>query len=256
MPDFSKELQVAIDAAKIGAKTALKYFDNNTDLNTKLKSDNSLLTVADPATEKAIKKFIYSKYPGANILGEELGGSTEHESFWTIDPIDGTRIFARGINSWAVLISYYTKGEFIIGVCYFPIFNELYCAEKGKGAYLNGRRLSVSKINPLNKSLINSGNPSYLKKIKILNELIEKAKVVRNYETTYADCLVPAGKMDASIDPYDQLWDFAPFSVIVPEAGGKITNMQGHKLKFTDRGCIISNGLIHDEIIKIVNKYK
>lgn len=73
-------------------------------------------------------------------------------------------------------------------------------------------------------------------------------------ETYYADCLVAAGKMDGSVDPYAQLWDFACFAVIATEAGGKMTNLQGGKPQLTDRGCIISNGLIHDELVKIVNK--
>ncbi len=252
---MSDLLKTAIEAAKIGAETALKYFDNNSDLNATLKSDKSILTLADPATELEIKKFILLKFPDANIVGEETGGSTAYNSFWTVDPIDGTRIYARGINTWAVLISYYDRGDFQIGVCYFPILNELYYAEKGKGAFLNDKKLHVSDINPLKSSLINSGNSQYYKQKKILLDLVEKCSVVRGYETTYADCLVAAGKMEASIDNYAQLWDFAAFAVIIPEAEGIITNYQGDRLSLKDRGFVASNGLIHNDLLEIVKKY-
>ncbi len=250
---MSDELQTAIEAVKIGAEKALLYFDSGQDLETTLKSDNTPVTLADPATEKAIRKYILSKFPDAKIIGEEIGGSIKEESFWIIDPIDGTRVYARGINAWAVLISYYKKSEFVIGVAYFPVLNEMYYAEKGKGAFLNEKRLIVSSIKPLVKSLVNSGNPKNYKSNKIVPKLIEKCAILRGYETTYADCLVAAGKMDASIDPYAQLWDFAAFVPIIQEAGGIITNLEGKPLQLTDRGCMLSNGLLHEELMEIVN---
>lgn len=249
---LSDELKTALEAAKIGAEKALLYFNNNTDLKTHNKSDNSAITIADPLTEETIKKFILSKYPNAKILGEENGGSVDEESFWIIDPIDGTRVYARGINAWAVLISYYSKGEFVIGVCYFPIFKELYYAEKGKGAFLNDTQIKVSGKNPLSKSLINLGNPRNLNDKQVIIKLAEKSECMRGYETTYADCLVAAGKMDASIDPYAKLWDFAAFATLIPEAGGIITDLQGERLKLTGSGCIMSNGVIHQELVDIV----
>jgi histidinol phosphatase-like enzyme (inositol monophosphatase family) len=252
---MSDELEIAIEAARIGAKKALQYFDNNSDLNTKIKSDSTPVTIADPATEEVIKSYIVSKFKDAKILGEESGGSTNEESFWIIDPIDGTRVYARGINTWAVMVSYFSKGTFEIGVCYFPLFDEIYFAQNGKGAYMNGKKLTVSKTTLLKNALINSGNPKHYKNRQIILDLVENAPVVRSYETTYADCLVAAGKMDASVDPYAKLWDFAAFVPIVQEAGGKITNLKGEKPGLNDNGCIITNGLLHNELVKIVNKY-
>jgi len=251
---MSKELATAIEAAKVGAKKALFYFDNEQELGTKLKSDDTPVTIADPVTEKEIKKYILSQFPDAKILGEESGGSIKDESFWIIDPIDGTRVYARGINAWAVLIAYYSKGEFIVGVCYFPSLDELYFAEKGKGAYLQEKKLKVSEIKQINKALLNSGNPKYYKNPQVVLRLIEKCSTLKGFEVTYAHCLVGAGKMEGSIDPYAQLWDFAAFAVIIPEAEGKITNLEGNPLQLTDRGCIITNGVLHKEITDIVSK--
>lgn len=250
---MSEELKTAIEAVKMGAEKALSYFDNEQDLGVTTKHDSTPVTIADPATEEVIKAYLLSVFPDAKIVGEETGGSTEEDSFWIIDPIDGTRVYSRGMNGWAVLLAYHAKGEFTIGVAYFPVLNELYYAEKGKGAFLNGKAIKVSDIQPLNKALINSGNPKYYKNRQVILELLEQAPIVRSYETTYADCLVAAGKMEASIDPYAQLWDFAPFATIVPEAGGTITNLHGKPLQLTDRGCVISNAVLHDELIGIVS---
>jgi histidinol-phosphatase len=251
--NLSAELKTAIEAVKLGAEKALEYFNNDKNLGTILKADDTPVTVADPMTEDVIIKHILSKFPDANILGEESGGNTEHESFWIIDPIDGTRVYARGIKTWAILLAFYSKGEFLIGVSYFPSLDELYYAEKGKGAYLNDKKIKVSDINPLNKALINLGNPKYFKNKGVISALVEKTAVTRGYETTHADCLVASGKMDISVDPYAQLWDFAPFATILPEAGGSITSLHGNPLQLTDRGCVMSNKVLHYELMEILS---
>jgi histidinol phosphatase-like enzyme (inositol monophosphatase family) len=250
--NHSAELKTAIEAVKLGAEKALEYFNNDKNLGTTIKADDTPVTIADPMTEEVIKKHILSQFPEANILGEESGGTTDHESFWIIDPIDGTRVYARGIKTWAILLAYYSKGEFLIGVSYFPSLGELYYAEKGKGAFLNDELIKVSDINPLNKAMINSGNPKYFKNKGVIPVLVERTAVTRGYETTYADCLVASGKMDISVDPYAQLWDFAPFATILPEAGGSITNLHGNPLQLTDRGCVMSNNVLHEELMKIL----
>lgn len=251
--NFSKYLQIALKAAELGAKKALSYFDNGSDLGEKLKPDNTNVTIADLATEKVIIDYIKSKISAANFIGEETGGE-KTESFWIVDPIDGTRAFARGIGTWAVLISYYEASDFKIGVAYFPVLNELYYAEKGFGGFLNDTPIKISKTQNLSKSLVNSGNPKNYQNPDILPNLINKTAILRGYETTYAHALVASGKMDASVDPYSKLWDFAPFAVIIPEAGGKITNFQGNTPGLEDLGALTSNGLVHDELIKIVKR--
>lgn len=251
---MTDELKTAIEAAKVGAKKALTYFKNFEDLSTQYKADNTPLTLADKETEIEIKNYIRSKFPDAKILGEETGGSSEHDSFWVIDPIDGTRSFVRGIDTWAVITAYYSKNEFKIGVCYFPCLNKLFYAEKGKGAWLNKKRIHASKIDKLQESYINYGNPKYFENREVIFELIDTCRSARSKESTLADALVAEGKMDGAIDPYAKLWDFSSLSVIIPEAGGRITNLSGNDLALTDVGCIMSNGLIHKELTDIVSK--
>ncbi len=251
---MSDELKTAIDAAKIGAEKALQYFHGEDDLGVTYKKDGTPVALADPATEKVINDYIVSKYPDANVVGEESGGSRKNKSFWIIDPIDGTRIYTRGIKQWAILISYYTDNNFEIGVCYFPSLDEMYYAQRGKGAFHNGNKINVSNIQPLSKSFINFGNPKYFPNMSTVLDLVKTSIGTRGYETTYADCLVASAHMEASIDPYAQLWDYAAFVPIINEAGGKITNLKGKNLSLNDAGCIMTNGLVHDEIVKIVNR--
>lgn len=252
MQKLSLELKTAIEAAKAGAKIALKYYDKKIDVQ--IKADNTVLTIADKETEKAIKEFILSKFPNAKFVAEESGGTIDNDEFWIIDPIDATRSFSRGIPTWNVLIALCRKEEIILGVSYFPALNSILYAEKGKGTYLNGKRVYVSKINTVKDSYVAYGSPRFFKDKKRLINLIEKAGSTRCPDTTYSSFLLAQGKYDAVVDEYAQLWDAAPLSVIIEEAGGRMTNFKGKPWKITDRGYIASNGLIHNEIVSIVNE--
>lgn len=252
--NISPQLKTAIDAARLGAGKALEYFDNNSNLKATNKLDNSPVTVADPLTEEIIKKHILSNFPDAKILGEEAGGSREESTCWIIDPIDGTRSFMRGIPTWGVLIAYCKDNEFIIGVCYFPILDVMIWAEKGMGAYQNGKRIHVSDISYLKEAYVSCGNIKHFENKQTVLDLADASYVLRCPEATRATALVVSGKTDVLVDVKAQLWDFAPFITIATEAGGKITNTKGEPLTRKDRGYIVTNGLLHDEVLKIVNK--
>lgn len=247
----SSKLQTAIDAAKKGANEALRYFDKN--IEVVFKDDNTPVTIADRKSEETIKNYILSKFPDAKFLAEESGGEVSESGTWIIDPVDGTRSFSRGVPGWCVLIAYYEKGEFLIGVCYFPVQDELLYAEKGKGAFMNGKKVCVSKIEKLNKAYIGFGNPKYMKDQQVLLDYINASASARSWEATYCEFLLAQGKIDALVDGYAQLWDIAPFVVIIEEAGGKITRLDGSPIGLTKRGCIVTNGLIHNEVLKIIN---
>lgn len=248
---MSEELKIAIEAAKIGAKKALSYF--NSDLSIDYKEDLTPVTIADKETEKEIKNFIKSKISNAKFVGEEEGGNINQDEFWIIDPIDGTRSFIRGIPTWNVLIAFCKNKEIICGVCYFPILNELLYAEKSKGGYLNGKKITVSKINNIKKAYVSYGSPRHFKDKKMLLNIFEKVGSARSPDAAYSSFLLCIGKYDAHIDGYGQIWDAAPFKIILEEAGGKFTNLKGEKWKITDRGYIATNGLLHNEVIAILN---
>ena len=120
---MSEELKVAIEAAKKGGKHALQYYEK--DLAIEFKNDNTPVTIADKESEEVIKNHILKSFPDAKFVGEESGGSVDKEEFWTIDPIDGTRSFIRGIPQWCNLISFCKKDGPVLGVCYYAVNNEL-----------------------------------------------------------------------------------------------------------------------------------
>ncbi|OGH38303.1 MAG: hypothetical protein A3B44_01490 [Candidatus Levybacteria bacterium RIFCSPLOWO2_01_FULL_38_21] len=250
---MSNELRIAIEAAKIGAKTALKYYEKK--MLVSIKKDKTVVTEADFQTEDAIRSFILSRIPNAKFLAEETGGDKEEETFWIIDPIDGTRCFTRNIPFWCILISLYKKGEVMLGVCYFPLLhNGLMYAERGKGAHRGLKKIYTSNISDLSKCYLTFGSLRHFKNKKPLLKLVDIVGSVRGYEPTYGHFLLSCGSIDATIDVYAQPWDSAPFKVIIEEAGGRITHIDGKPWDIFGRGFIGTNGLLHDEAIHILNK--
>jgi fructose-1,6-bisphosphatase/inositol monophosphatase family enzyme len=249
-PSF--ELQTAIDAAKAGGELALKYFQ--TELDVKTKKDNSIVTVADVEAEKEIIKYITKAFPDAKFLAEESGGNIKENDFWIIDPIDGTRVFVRGIPQWSILIAHYKNNEVITGICYIPTQNILISSEKNRGAYINGKRTRVSKTDKPQKSFGSFGSITRFKEFESVLRLKEANIPMRSYEHAYALCLLASGNFDFVIDAYGTPWDYAPFACIVPEAGGKLTDFEGKKWHLNSKSLLATNGILHDEIVKIINK--
>lgn len=249
-PKFSLDLQVAIDAAKAGGRIALKYFD--TSIEAKYKKDLSIVTVADVETEDAIKKYIVNHFPTAKFVAEESGGDINEKDFWIIDPIDGTRVFAKGIPQWSILIAHYKNKEVLSGVCYIPAQNILIVAEKGKGAFLNGEQVHVSTTSSARGSFGSFGSIHRFEDSKPILRLNEKDIVLRSYEHAYALSFLAAGKMDVVIDAYGTPWDYAPFIRIIPEAGGKVTDFEGNEWNLDSKNLLATNGILHDEIVSIL----
>jgi fructose-1,6-bisphosphatase/inositol monophosphatase family enzyme len=252
MTNPSQELQTAIEAAKAGGKIALNYFQ--TKLDVKTKKDSSFVTNADLETEKTIKNSILKSYPDAKFLAEESGGDTNEKDFWIIDPIDGTRMFIKGITQWSILIAHYANNEITSGVCYIPTQDILLVAEKNSAAYLNGKQVTVSTINTLDKAFGSFGSIRHYKNIDPIIKLNENKTVLRGFESAYGLALVAKGSMDVVIDAYATPWDYAPFIRIIEEAGGKVTDFEGKPWNLETKNLVATNGLLHDRVIKVINK--
>lgn len=247
-------LDIAIEAAKAGAVVATKYFRNLPKVN--WKSDATPVTKADVETEKVIRQTITRNFPAHGIHGEELPDKQSGSSYtWVIDPIDGTRDYIRGIPFWAIYIAVLKDKEPIVGVIYLPILGDLITAEKGKGTYLNGKKVHVSKINKLEKAYISHGQIKRFINIDKKNQLFQLAKKVsslRNYGN-YSLKLLLEGRIDAAIEAGGGVHDFAAPKIIVEEAGGKFSDFSG--VGSLDSGTAIwSNKLIHKQVLNILNK--
>jgi len=221
---------------------------------------SDLVTEMDKKCEALIKKNIKKKYPSHSILAEESGKSDRKTDFrWIIDPIDGTTNFVQGFPMFAVSIALEYKNRSVVGVIYDPNTKELFHASEGKGAYLNGRRISVSEKSGLGNALLSSGytysyGKAWKKDMKLFIDMVEHCRSVRclgtaAIEIAYVACGRLDGFWEASLCP----WDFAAGVVLVREAGGKVSGFDGKELKNRMGDVIITNGRIHKEMMKVIN---
>jgi len=245
----------AIDA---GAAELRRYFNGSFTISSK-ESINDLVTDADHASERAIIKIIQDKHPDHFILSEETGSvQTNSKTKWIIDPIDGTINFANGIPICCVSIGVEVDGEMLMGAVFNPFMNELFFAEKGKGASLNEKPIKVSDKDNLLTSCLVTGFPyQYLDAangpLEIFEKLIRKSIPVRRLGSAALDlCWTAAGRFDGFYEHKLQAWDSAAGYLIVQEAGGVVTDLKGDKFNPDQPGIIASNGKIHDQLLALM----
>ena len=246
------------EAIEAGATELKRYFNGTFTISSKA-TINDLVTEADHASEKAIFKVIQQKHPDHFILSEETGSMpTQSNIKWIIDPIDGTINFANGIPICCVSIGVEENGEMIMGAVYNPFMNELFFAEKGKGAFLNEQPIKVSNKNNLLTSCLVTGFPyQYLDTengpLQIFEKLIRKSIPVRRLGSAALDlCWTAAGRFDGFYEHKLQAWDSAAGYLIVQEAGGVVTDLKGEKYNPYQPGIIASNGHIHEQLLNLL----
>ncbi len=193
-----------------------------------------LVTEADHASEAFLLGEIKSRFPGGHILAEESGSiQGSNEDLWYIDPLDGTVNYAHHIPIFCVSIGFSTNRQMTLGVVYDPMRNELFAAERGKGAFLNSKRIQVSSITELEKSLLVTGFPydtwdTELDNFKYFERLAKKTQGVRRLGSAALDaCYVAAGRFDGFWEFKLKPWDVAAGGLIAKEAGGKVTAIDG-----------------------------
>ena len=245
-------------AIEEGANELKRYFNGTFTISSKA-TINDLVTEADHASEKAIFKVIQQNHPDHFILSEETGSMpTQSNIKWIIDPIDGTINFANGIPICCVSIGVEENGEMMMGAVYNPFMNELFFAEKGKGAFLNDQPIKVSSKNDLLTSCLVTGFPyQYLDTengpLQIFEKLIRKSIPVRRLGSAALDlCWTAAGRFDGFYEHKLQAWDSAAGFLIVQEAGGTVTDLKGEKYNPYQPGIIASNGQIHDQLLNLL----
>ncbi|MDD4333291.1 MAG: inositol monophosphatase family protein [Patescibacteria group bacterium] len=262
-----KQKKVAIAAAKKAGLALLKQFNNFDRGKVKLKSAHEIVTSADLSAEKIILSELRKNFPLDQIISEEAGtlkGKSDY--FWIVDPLDGTTNFSIHSPFWAVSIGLAYKKELMLAVILAPFFNELYVAEKGKGAYLykyfkftaKGEKMKVSKIN--SEKMINIF--CHGKKISDIKRAI---RYYGQQKLNGFDCRqlgsaslelawVAGGRAESFFIPGADLWDVAPGVLLVREAGGKVTDAAGKEWNLDSYDIIASNGKTHKEVLKVVKR--
>jgi myo-inositol-1(or 4)-monophosphatase len=231
-------------------------------------SQSSIVTKADIESEKKIIEIILEKFPDHNTLGEETGFQNRNSAFtWVIDPLDGTSNFAAGIPWFGVIICVLKNSIPEMAGCFLPVQNEIYFAEKEKGAFRNGEKIKVSSETELKNilaaySLDYSDEPGKTEReAKLIQQLVSRIRNLRSTNSLIDLCYTADGKLGACMNQTTKIWDIAAPGLIIEEAGGKVTDMQGKSFDFSlnadnyGRNFTIlgANKVLHSELIKILN---
>lgn len=245
-------LAVAMEAAYLGGRRTLSYF--NTGVAVERKSDRTPVTCADRESEQIIRQTIAKYYPSHALVGEEWGESKGDPDYrWIVDPIDGTKTFIHGVPLYGVLIGVEVKGAASVGVIYMPALDEMVAAGRGLGCTWNGRPAHVSgQKNLAEAALMSSSIVSCYRKTPNFAKLADATLLQRTWGDCYGYALVATGRADVMVDPGMKLWDSAPMLPIIEEAGGRFTNWKGEATIHVDES-VASNGLLHDEVLGILN---
>jgi len=225
---MTARLAFAIETAFVAGRSTLALFQTSPEVREK--ADSSPVTLADEQSERIIRERIAAGYPNETVLGEEQGLDGASASRWVIDPIDGTKSFVAGVPLYATLLSYEVDGDPTIAVCYFPALDDMIWAEKGTGAYWNGRRCQVAPCEAMEDAVLCSGSYRSLvamNRFEGWRALAEQAKVTRGWSDAYGHALVATGRAHAMIDPVVSRWDVSSPSLIVREAGGNWMDFDG-----------------------------
>lgn len=260
---MEKYLEFAKSLAKEAEEIALKYF--NTEVENTWKEDNTPLTKADTEINDLVIKRINETYPEHSIHGEEKSEIKNNSKYiWVCDPIDGTMPFSNclPIFTFSIALVDQSNGLPIVGVVNDPIMKYMYWAFKNGGAYRNGKRISVSKSDTLFNTYLNTDASGHLlgfsnlPLIKTLSE--KKCKVMKLLSFIYGGIQVSSGKFIGSVFYASFAHDVAALKIITEEAGGKVTDLNGNERRYDQDGigCIISNGLLHHELLEIVQMGK
>jgi len=250
--DCSEFLKVALDAARLAERIALSYYAKKQKV--RLKPDHTPVTVADQKAERAIIETIKKNFPDHGCLGEESGKTgTDAEYVWIIDPIDGTKNFISKIPIWGTLIALMRRQEVIVGVSNLPLLKETLWGVKGHGAFLNGEKVRVSGSRKLSQSMLSFGSLAafYQKGLgKNILSLICHTKRQRAFGDLWAYHLLVAGKIDLVVEASIKLVDVAPFALIVEEAGGRTTDLEGNRLHSDISTFVATNGKLHNQVLR------
>lgn len=248
-------LETAVDIAREAGTLLVGYFERRVAFETKGEFD--LVTEADRASEKLVVERLRSHFPSHAIVAEEGGGiETSSEYRWFVDPLDGTTNFAHSFPVFNVTLGLERAGEVIAGVVYDPIRQELFTAERGAGAYLNNHRIHVSNIAKLSDSLASTGFPSRKRhhnvNIHFYYQLAMASHGVRRTGSAAVDlAYVAAGRLDFFWEFGLKPWDVAAGCLLVQEAGGRVTDMNGQPHSVTKSEHVLADNMkLHDEVLQ------
>ncbi len=252
-------VEVAVKAAREAGEIHKRFFSSDLKVKTKGKSYD-LVTIADVESEDRIVAIIREYFPDHNFLGEEAKYEETSSGYrWIIDPLDGTNNFIAGLPIFCVSIALAKGDEVIAGVIYDPMRDAIFCAEKGKGATMNGKTISVTNVEELSRAILITGfyYDRGKKMVKTLDQIRQFFELnimgLRRFGAAALDlCYVACGRASGFWEFELSPWDFAAGKLIVEEAGGKVTDSGGKPVEMEKGFIVASNGKIHEKMLEIL----
>jgi histidinol-phosphatase len=252
----SKELQAALAAARAADEVVRGFFRRNPSVS--IKADASPVTEADLRAEEAIRATLSERFPSYGFYGEETGRhGMEAESLWLVDPIDGTKSFVRETPFFSTQIALMREGRLVVGVSSAVAYGELAWAEAGGGAFLNERPIRVSRTARLEDAALSTGNLRSLARSprwQRLGELIARVNYSRGYGDFVHYHLLARGALEVVIESDLNILDIAALAVIVREAGGTCTDLEGGELGLGTRSVLATNGVLHQSVLEALTR--
>ena len=257
-------LNVAVKAARAAGAIINRAALDVESVRVSAKQTNDFVTEIDQAAEAIIIETLLTAYPGHGILAEESGsehGAQDSEFVWIIDPLDGTTNFIHGFPVYCVSIALAVRGKVEQAVVYDPTRNDLFCATKGRGAYMNDRRLRTSKRTQMHECLISTGFPfrpgdNFNQYLRMMGEVMQRTEGLRRPGAAALDlAYVAAGFTDAFFETGLQSWDVAAGSLLVTEAGGLVGNFTGEADFLDQKECLAGTPKIYGQLVPILSKY-
>jgi len=249
-------------AAREGGRILLSHYNNIDSISIDTKKANDFVTSADRASEKAIVEILKDNFPDHNIMAEEGEWDNNSSSLqWIIDPLDGTNNYIHSFPVFAISIALEVQKEIVLGVVYDPLRDEIFTAEKGKGAFLNGRKIEVSKRGNLKHALVATGFPfKWPEYFDIYMEcfchMFKHISDMRRTGAASLDiCYTSCGRCDAYWELGLSPWDIAAGSIIAKEAGAVITDFNGEYNHVYSGKVLVANKEIHSRLLEIIKKY-
>jgi myo-inositol-1(or 4)-monophosphatase len=258
----SPQINLITRACMKASRSLIRDFGEIENLQVSAKGPGDFVTSADKRTEKILIDELQKAHPEYGIVTEETGiiNKTNKKNRWIIDPIDGTLNFLNGVPQFAISIGYEENGEIKCGVIFNPILNEMFCAEKGNGAYLNNGRIRVSNKKKINDALLVTGGPKRASKIKdkIFSEYIKVSNNVSNVRKFGSAALdmayVACGRFDGFWQRELNYWDIAAGIIILKEAGGLVDFFENDVSSPLKKNILATNSNIHEELRGLISK--
>jgi len=256
-PTLKKYSDVAVRACRAAGRIQVAAF--GTAPAVEHKGEIDLVTAIDRASEKAILAIIGRAFPGHGVLAEESDPRTgDAEHLWIVDPLDGTTNYSRGFPYFCVSVALARAGEVVVVAVYQPLLDEMFTAIRGRGAFLNGQPLRVSGQARLDQAFLATGFPYDIRRSRRTNidhftNFATRCLAVRRAGAAALDlAYVAAGRFDGFWELKLRPWDIAAASLLIEEAGGRITGMAGRPWRLSVRDVVASNGLVHDEMLAVL----